>query len=234
MDPQIFFLLVQDGLTTGAIYLLLALGLLLVFSVTRVIFIPQGDFIAFGTLTFAFLLAGNVPGTLWLLDALAVFGLAWDLLRPGADRGRVPLLVLRSLAAPAILTGATLLLLPHHPWPALLGVLAVAIVAALGPHLYRIAYAPAAGASVLTLLILSMAVHYVLIGFGLIAFGADGYSTPAFTTASVTIGGVDSPASRSASTPPARCWSRCCAGCSAIRCTARRCAPPHRTRSARG
>ena len=61
MDPQIFLLLLQDGLTTGAIYLLLALGLLLVFSVTRVIFIPQGDFVAYGALSFAFLLAATCP-----------------------------------------------------------------------------------------------------------------------------------------------------------------------------
>ena len=41
MDSSIFLLLVQDGLTSGAIYLLLAIGLLIVFSVSGVIFIPQ-------------------------------------------------------------------------------------------------------------------------------------------------------------------------------------------------
>ncbi len=189
MDPNIFLLLVQDGLTTGAIYLLLALGLLLVFSVTRVIFIPQGDFVAYGALTFAFLLAGHVPGTLWLLDGLAVIGTVWDLLRPGsARRGG---LLLRGLAPPVVLTAATLVLLRLHPPAALLGVLAVAIVAALGPHLYRIVYAPLARSTVLALLIVSMAVHYVLIGFGLIFFGADGYSTPAFTSANFSLGGID-------------------------------------------
>ena len=51
MDLFVFLALLQDGITTGAIYLLLAIGLLIVFSVTRVIFVPQGDLLAFGTLT---------------------------------------------------------------------------------------------------------------------------------------------------------------------------------------
>src|ERR1700744_3030129 len=75
MDPQIFLLLLQDGLTTGAIYLLLAIGLLLVFSVTRVIFVPQGDLLAFGTLTVAALQSGQLPGTLWLLDGVSAVAL---------------------------------------------------------------------------------------------------------------------------------------------------------------
>ncbi|MBV8428875.1 MAG: branched-chain amino acid ABC transporter permease, partial [Hyphomicrobiales bacterium] len=59
MDLSIFLILVQDGLTSGAIYALLALSLVLVFTVTRVIFIPQGEFVAFGALTMATLEAGE-------------------------------------------------------------------------------------------------------------------------------------------------------------------------------
>ena len=43
MDLSIAAILAQDGITSGAIYALLALALVLVFSVTRVIFIPQGN-----------------------------------------------------------------------------------------------------------------------------------------------------------------------------------------------
>ena len=71
MDGQIALLLGQDGIVNGAVYALMALALVLVFSVTRVIFIPQGEFVAFGALTMATLQAGRVPGTLWLLLALA-------------------------------------------------------------------------------------------------------------------------------------------------------------------
>ena len=40
MDFPIFVLLTQDGITNGAVYALLALALVLVFAVTRVIWIP--------------------------------------------------------------------------------------------------------------------------------------------------------------------------------------------------
>ena len=71
MDLSIALILAQDGLVNGAVYGLLALALVLVFSVTRVILIPQGEFVAFGALSMAALQAGRVPATLWLLLGLA-------------------------------------------------------------------------------------------------------------------------------------------------------------------
>ena len=61
MDLPIFALLAQDGITNGAIYVLLALALVLVFAVTRVILIPSGEFVAYGTLTLAGLQLGDRP-----------------------------------------------------------------------------------------------------------------------------------------------------------------------------
>jgi branched-chain amino acid transport system permease protein len=55
--------LLQDGITNGAIYALLGLALVLVFAVTRVILIPQGEFVTFGALSYAMLATGQVPGT---------------------------------------------------------------------------------------------------------------------------------------------------------------------------
>src|SRR5260221_12006657 len=69
MDTGIAVILAQDGIVNGAIYGLLGLAIVLVFSVTRIIFVPQGEFVAFGTLTMAMLQAGHLPGTLWLLLA---------------------------------------------------------------------------------------------------------------------------------------------------------------------
>jgi hypothetical protein len=43
MDATIAGILALDGLTNGAIYALLALATVLVFAVTRVIFIPQAS-----------------------------------------------------------------------------------------------------------------------------------------------------------------------------------------------
>ena len=66
MDFTIASILTLDGVTNGAIYALLALATVLVFAVTRVIFIPQGEFVAYGALTLALLQLGQVPGTVWL------------------------------------------------------------------------------------------------------------------------------------------------------------------------
>ena len=66
MSVDIFLWLVQDGITNGAIYALLALALLLVFSVTRVIFVPQGEFISFAALSLALLQNGQTPGLIFL------------------------------------------------------------------------------------------------------------------------------------------------------------------------
>src|SRR5690606_5813274 len=67
MDSTIALILVQDGIVNGAIYALLSMALVLVFAVTRVILIPQGEFVTFGALTLAMLVNGVVPGTVWLL-----------------------------------------------------------------------------------------------------------------------------------------------------------------------
>ena len=72
MDLSIAAILAQDGITTGAIYALLALALVLVFSVTRVIFIPQGEFVAYGALTLAALQTQKLPATCYLLIAMGV------------------------------------------------------------------------------------------------------------------------------------------------------------------
>ncbi len=186
MDSSIFLLLLQDGLTNGAIYLLLAVGLLIVFSVTRVIFIAHGDFVSFAALSFAAMLQGQAPGTLWLLDGAA---LACALL---AAWGRQPW---RSAAAAVLPAAATTLaVLAALRWGApawVLGSLAVAVTAQLGPPIHRLVFRPLADASILTLLIVAMALHYVLVGVGLVLFGPEASRTPAFSDADVTLGPLD-------------------------------------------
>ena len=64
MDSTIASILLVDGLTNGAIYALLGMTTVLLFAVTRVIFIPQGELVAFGALTVGMLQLGQVPGCL--------------------------------------------------------------------------------------------------------------------------------------------------------------------------
>ena len=61
-----------EGLTTGAIYALMALGIVVLYSVTGVINVAQGEFVMLSALTVASLRLGDVPGTLYI----AVVGLA--------------------------------------------------------------------------------------------------------------------------------------------------------------
>jgi branched-chain amino acid transport system permease protein len=181
MNSFIFFALLQDGVTTGAIYLLLAIGLLIVFSVTRVIFVPQGDLLAFGALTAASLQSGHVPGTLLLLDGMSALALLASL-RHGAWRGAIAWGVY-----PLVLTLAARLLAPLQQ-PAVSILLALAIITPMGPLIWRFAFRPVADASVLALLIIAMALHFVLNGLGLVFFGPEEASAPALTDASFDLG----------------------------------------------
>ena len=76
MNTTILLFLLQDGITNGAIYALLGLALVLVFAVTRVILIPQGEFVTYGALTYATLSAGQVPGTARLAVAMGFVAFA--------------------------------------------------------------------------------------------------------------------------------------------------------------
>ena len=184
MDKTIFLALLQDGLTTGAIYLLLAVGLLIAFSVTRVIFIPQGDLVSLTALTVASLLAHRIPGTIWLLDLLCAAALA-----PSLFRGQIRAMLPYALA-PALLTLACWAAASYGAPAPVTMLLSLIVVTAIGPLLYRFAYEPLGEASMLTLLIVSMALHFVLIGIALYCFGAEGVSTPALTEASFDAGSV--------------------------------------------
>jgi branched-chain amino acid transport system permease protein len=182
MDSTIFLLLVKDGVVNGTIYALLAVALVLVFTVTRVIFIPQGEFVAFGTLTMAALHEGLVPGTVGLLIALGLGSAASQIV---FQRNNLSLRWLLRVAAvdiliPAILTLVTLYLAPKKPGVALCALLTVALLAPMGPTIYRIAFAPLAEASVLVLLIAAVGVHIALMGLGLYFFGPEGIRSPAF------------------------------------------------------
>ena len=193
MDLTIAALLTQDGITNGAIYALLALALVLVFTVTRVIFVPSGEFVAWGTLTLAGLQLGKAPGIVGLIVGMAVLAGAmevWTAVRAREMR-RIPRALALWSGIPLVVAALLWLLAPMGlPLPVQV-VLALAAVTVLGPLLYRVAYQPVAEASVLVLLIVSVALHFAMVGLGLWFFGAEGSRTPAFTSASFSVGGVN-------------------------------------------
>ncbi|MCA1325196.1 branched-chain amino acid ABC transporter permease [Herbaspirillum sp. alder98] len=195
MDASIMTVLIQDGITTGAIYALLSLALVLVFSVTRVIFLPQGEFVAFGALTLAAMQAGQAPLTALLLVALGLVALAVELidnLRVAERRtrlpARLPLLLGKYLVFPLAVYALTrTVALQDLPMLAQIG-LTLAIVVPMGPMIYRVAYQPLAHASILVLLIASLGVHLAMVGLGLFMFGPEGSNTKPFTDLQFNLG----------------------------------------------
>lgn len=190
MDTTIAAILIQDGITNGAIYALIALALVLVFAVTRVIFVPQGEFVSYGALTVAAMQYGFMPGTVWLLLAVgALTGLVeLGALRRTRELRRLPFIVGFYFVYPLalwLLLGS--LPLPDLPLAVQIGLM-LALIVPLGPMLYRIAYQPLAEASILVLLIVSIAVHFALQGLGLLFFGPEGSRTTAFTDLRIDTG----------------------------------------------
>ena len=189
MDLSIAAFLTQDGVTNGAIYALLALALVLVFTVTRIVWIPSGEFVTYGTLTLAGLQLGKPPGTVGLLVGVAALAAIVETiatLRAGEGR-RLPRRLALWLGIPLLIAAAIWWAAPRALPLAVQVLLTLAAVTALGPLLYRIVYQPVADASVLVLLIISVAVHFAMTGLGLWFFGAEGSRTPAFTSASLQL-----------------------------------------------
>jgi branched-chain amino acid transport system permease protein len=192
MNLEIAAFLAQDGLTNGAIYALLSLALVLVFAVTRVIFVPQGEFLSFGALTLASLQAGKLPGTVWLLLGFGAAAFAFDI--AGALHRRHPRGLARSslanLALPIAIAALCAWLAPRQLALPVQIALTVLLVVPLGPLLYRVAYQPIAEAPVLVLLIVSVAVHFALTGLGLLFFGAEGSRTTPFSDGGLDVGSL--------------------------------------------
>lgn len=193
MDFSIAGILMLDGVTNGAIYALLGLAIVLIFAVTRVIFIPQGEFVAFGALTLALLQLGRVPGTVWLLLALAVLAALLDLVgavRRGLPMGHALTSSVRTLAVPVVVAALTIWAAPLKLPLLLQSLLTLAIVTPLGPLVYRLAYEKLADATVLVLLIVSVGTHFAMTGLGLVFFGAEGFRNPSFWDARFSVGAL--------------------------------------------
>jgi branched-chain amino acid transport system permease protein len=191
MDLSIATILGLDGITSGAIYALVAIALVLVFAVTRIVFIPQGEYVAFGALTMAILQNGQVPGTVWLLLLMAVLVAGMDSVQALRERWPATRLVrqlLATLLLPLLAAGATALLAASKPPLWVQALLTLALVTPMGPLVYRLAYRSLADSSVLVLLIVSVGVHFALTGLGLLFFGAEGFRNPPFWDARFTFG----------------------------------------------
>jgi branched-chain amino acid transport system permease protein len=181
----------MDGLANGAVYLLAGLGLVLVFSVTRVVFVPFGDVAAFAALSLAAFETGRTPPTIGLVATLAVLAVATEVgsLVRGGQAAKVPRALLLWGVLP--LVPCALAWLAARPGvPAALHVVsAVLLVVPVAPLLARVVFQPIADASVLVLLIVALALHFLLSGLGLLFFGPEGSRTQPLAGGTIEIAG---------------------------------------------
>ena len=178
MDFSIAAILAQDGLTSRAIYALLALALVLVFSITRVIFIPQGSL-------WPLALSPWLPcgADAFLQPSGSCWGWRWSPGWPrcwrscacpnGAARPCAPCLC-ADLAAAAGRGCLCQVAADDQLAHARAGGLHAGSGGAHGAAGLPPWPQPLASASTLVLLIVSVGVHYAMTGFGLLAFGAEG------------------------------------------------------------
>jgi branched-chain amino acid transport system permease protein len=197
MDPLTFALLGQDGLVTGAIYALLAMGLVLVYTVTHVPFIPIGCFLAYAALSLSNLQENRAPGLVWVVLVMGLACFVMDALHarhagPGGAFGRraIARSALFCLATPALLCLLTVWS-AGRGWPmvAEMGVVLL-LTMQFAPLLHRLVFAPLLDASILTLFMLSTAVDVAMTGVGLVLFGPDGIRTLPYSEARFQWGGL--------------------------------------------
>lgn len=192
MSFQIAALLGQDGLTNGAIYALLALSILLVFTVTRILLISLGEFVTFGALTMAAMQMGKTPKIEWLLLGLIFIDCALDLyfqVKSQIDKGKMQKIALKFGYALAMVVLINSLSLENIPMFFQV-VLTLCLIVPLGPIMYRLFFQPLADAPALVLLIISIALHVAMVGVGLLVFGPEGARTQPFSDTSFRLGNI--------------------------------------------
>lgn len=171
LDTLLF--LVVDGVTNGAVYGLVALSLIVIYTVTRVVNIAQGEYVTLGALSFATALSGSFN----ILNAIVAAGVATFALRDVADRHlqikpRLRILAARALWVAVLLaTAFAASAFPGSYWLAV--VASIVATASLGTLTYRLTVEPISAASPIVLLIVSAGVYMVFHGTAVMIWGAE-------------------------------------------------------------
>jgi branched-chain amino acid transport system permease protein len=192
MNGEIAAILAMDGIASGAIYVLIGLGFVLIFAVTRVIFVPFGDIAAFTALSLASLETGTRPGTVGLVAVLAILATVVEaaaLVRARAF-ARLPRALLFYLVLPLVPAAAVWFAAGVTLSMPLRIALSLALVLPIAPLLDRVVFRPIADASVLLLLTVAVALHFALSGLGLLFFGPEGVRTQPLTDAVFEVAGL--------------------------------------------
>lgn len=191
MNSDIALFLAQDGVTSAAIYALLAISLILIFTVTRIIYVPQGEFISFGALTLAAIQQGQFPKSVAVLGALGGVAAAYEIVAALRRKTRPNVFfVAFAVAYPAMLWLIFRYLDLRNSGIMTQILATMSIVVPLGPVIYRIVFQPIAGSKVLLLLIAAVATQLVLVGLGLLTFGPEGFRTKPLADGAIQVGSL--------------------------------------------
>ena len=161
MDLTTTLFLATDGLTNGAVYTLVGLSLVLVYTTTRVVNIAQGEYVTFGALTLASFVEGTLAPVVYVVAAGGAACLLLDLLRARAN-GRSLLRPLASYLAAGAALAALAALAWRVPSPLLQMLASLALVAALGPIVYRLTVEPNPANSTVVLVIIGVGVSMIM------------------------------------------------------------------------
>ncbi|MFT4118781.1 branched-chain amino acid ABC transporter permease [Bradyrhizobium sp.] len=188
METALFLLV--DGLTNGLVYALLALSLVLTFTVTRVVNIAQGEYVMLGALTLADLLQGRFPGTVYLLVGGLALCILLDAPRWRSDWKKASVsaggMILAAVAA-VVLSRAALAL--HLPVVGMM-LVSLLLVAPIGVLIYRFTVHPIPNASTIVFVIISVGVSMSVQGLGLLLWGANPYPVEPVVAGGALLGPV--------------------------------------------
>jgi branched-chain amino acid transport system permease protein len=190
MDWDVVLILLTDGIANGAIYLLAGIGMVLVFSVTRVVFVPFGDVAVFAALSLAAFENGHLPPTVWLVLLLALIAVGCETIKlaRAGEFHKIPAAVIGWGILPALPCLAAWALVALHASASLQVLGAILLVVPVAPLAARILLQPIADASSLVLLMAALVMHFLFAGLGLLFFGPEGYRTQALVDGAWNLG----------------------------------------------
>jgi len=190
MDNSTAVFLGVDGITNGAVYALVALSLVLVYTTTRVVNVAQGDYLTFGALSFASFAAGSLTPLVYLVLGAGAVTMAMDMRRAVVCK-RSPLMPMTKYLAAAAVLGGLALAASHSRSMPLQMFAALMLVAAMGPIIYQLTVEPDPGNPPVVLLTCSVGVTLILHPLGLLLWGTDSRTVDPISDARVNLGGVD-------------------------------------------
>jgi branched-chain amino acid transport system permease protein len=179
-----------DGVTNGALYALVGLSLVLVYTTTRVVNVAQGEFLTFGALSFASFIEGSMTPLLYIVLGTGAVCLLLDALQAMKFRRNPFRLVLKYLAYGVVLTGLAYAASRTNSI-ALQMATALLLVATMGPLIYRLTVEPNPANSPVVLLICSVGVSLILHPLALLIWGADPKTVPPISDLRFTFANVD-------------------------------------------